>query len=159
MGLPLLHGLSDLSHGRCLRAQRVAAQRALLSGLCRQDIHRCGARPDGMYIWDRGRSWRQRDKDTESWRGTGTRARHRPALSYASVAWHLAGPLTLHWLTLRSSKHACRPQRTMSAFSFNQHQKGRWKQPHERAPVRSVKTQMKYMNEALWCGLILKAGL
>lgn len=144
MGLALLLRWSDLSHGRCLGAQKVAAQRALLSRLCRQDIHRCGARPDGTYIWDRGRSWRHRDKNTQSWRGTRTRPRHRLALSYASMAmsgWHLAGP-RLSIDSLCSSKHACRPRRTMTAFSFNQHQTDRWKRPHDRTPVRNVKMQM-----------------
>ena len=143
-GLDSFAWLSELRLGRCLRVQRVAAQRVLLSRLCRQDIHRCGARPDGMYIWDRGRRWRQRDKDRQRWRGTRTRARHRPVLSYVSVAmcaWHLASP-RLSIDSLRSSKHACRQQRTMTAFSFNQPQTERWKRPHDRAPVRSVKTQM-----------------
>lgn len=98
LAVDTINGLASFAWVKWFKPWQVpqkAAQRALLSGLCRQDIHRCGARPDGMYIWDRGRSWRQRDKDTQSWRGTRTRARHRPALSYASVAmcaWHLAGP-------------------------------------------------------------------
>ena len=134
---------SELSRGRCLWAQRVSAQRALLSRLCRQDSHRCGARADGMYIWDRGGSWRQRDKDTQSWRGTRTRARHRPALSYASVAmcvWHLAGPrLSIESLCVAQNMPAGH-RGQWGPSPLTSIKRRRWKWSHDRAPVRSVKS-------------------
>lgn len=72
MGSPLLHGKSDLSHGRCLRALRVAAQRALLSGGFVSRIS-TDVEPDQMACTSETetRSWRQRDKETQSRRGTG----------------------------------------------------------------------------------------